>query len=83
MPPKPPARPLPNVLLVSLVPVAAWFIVRPLLDPSPPLPALFASVGFSIFAFLAALYLIPALGPTFIQVDLKGKDLLKVYSDPM
>ncbi|KAH7885369.1 glycosyl transferase family 4-domain-containing protein [Phlebopus sp. FC_14] len=77
------ARPLPNVLLVSLIPVAAWFIIRPLLDPTPPLPALFASFGFSIFAFLAALYLIPALGPTFIQANLKGRDLLKVYNDPI
>lgn len=83
MAPTPPARPLSNLFLVSLVPVAAWFVVRPLLDPPPPLPALFASVGFSIFALLAALYLIPALGPRFVQANLKGKDLLKVYTDPM
>ncbi|KAG9315929.1 isocitrate lyase family-domain-containing protein [Chiua virens] len=83
MAPKPPPRPLPNVLLISLVPVAAWFVIRPLLDPPPPLPILFASVGFSFFAFLAALYLIPVLGPRFIQANLKGKDLLKVYSDPI
>lgn len=83
MAPTPPARPLPSLFLVALVPVAAWFVVRPLLDPPPPLPSLFASVGFSIFAFLAALYLIPALGPRFIQANLKGKDLLKVYTDPM
>lgn len=83
MAPKPPARPLPGLFLLSLVPVAAWFVVRPLLDPPPPLPVLFVSVGFSLFAFLAALYLIPALGPRFIQANLKGKDLLKVYQDPM
>ncbi|KIJ17707.1 hypothetical protein PAXINDRAFT_167688 [Paxillus involutus ATCC 200175] len=83
MAPTPTARPLPNVLLTCLVPVASWFVIRPLLDPSPPLPALFASVGFSIFAFLAALYLIPALGPTFVKANLKGRDLLKVYSDPI
>ncbi|KAI6121044.1 glycosyl transferase family 4-domain-containing protein [Pisolithus croceorrhizus] len=76
-------RPLPSVLLLSLVPVAFWFIVRPLLDPPPPLPALLTSVGFSIFAFLAALYLIPALGPSFVKANLKGRDLLKVYSDPI
>lgn len=83
MAPKLSARPLPNVLLVSLLPIATWFVLRPLLDPPPPLPVLFASVGFSLFAFLAALYLIPALGPTFIQANLKGRDLLKVYSDSM
>lgn len=76
-------RPLPKVLLGSLVPVAAWFVARPLLDPVPPLPALYTSVGFSIFALLAALYLVPALGPTFISANLKGRDLLKVYSTPM
>jgi hypothetical protein len=76
-------RPRPRILLISLVPVASWFVVRPLLDPLPPLPALWASVGFSIFAFLAAFYLVPALGPTFVKANLKGKDLLKVYSDPM
>ncbi|KAI9568604.1 glycosyl transferase family 4-domain-containing protein [Boletus coccyginus] len=83
MAPTPLARPLSDLFLVSLVPVAAWFVVRPLLDPPPPLPALFASVGFSIFALLAALYLIPALGPRFVQANLKGKDLLKVYTDPI
>ncbi|KAH0831912.1 glycosyl transferase family 4-domain-containing protein [Lanmaoa asiatica] len=83
MAPKPPPRPLPNLFLFSLVPIAAWFVVRPLLDPPPPLPVLFVSVGFSLFAFLAALYLIPALGPTFIKANLKGRDLLKVYQDPI
>ncbi|KAI6030645.1 glycosyl transferase family 4-domain-containing protein [Pisolithus orientalis] len=76
-------RPLPNVLLASLIPVAIWFVIRPLLDPPPPLPALHTSVGFSIFAFLAALYLVPALGPSFVKANLKGRDLLKVYSDPI
>lgn len=76
-------RPLPIVLLVGLVPVAAWFVTRPLLDPIPPLPALYASVGMSIFAFLATIHLIPRLGPVFIAANLKGRDLLKVYSDPM
>ncbi|KAH7922041.1 hypothetical protein BV22DRAFT_1175278 [Leucogyrophana mollusca] len=83
MAPAPSPRPLPSILLVSLIPVASWFVIRPLLDPSPPLPALYASLGFSIFAFLAALFLVPALGPTFIRANLKGRDLLKVYSDPI
>jgi UDP-N-acetylglucosamine--dolichyl-phosphate N-acetylglucosaminephosphotransferase len=78
-----PARRLPSVFLLSLVPVAAWFVVRPLVDPVPPLPALYVSFGFSVFALLATLYLVPALGPTFVKANLKGRDLLKVYSTPM
>ncbi|KAF8630894.1 hypothetical protein AX17_005252 [Amanita inopinata Kibby_2008] len=76
-------RPLPNILLFGLAPVAAWFVVRPLLDPTPPLPAVYTSLGFSIFAFLATLYLVPALGPTFTKANLKGKDLLKTYYTPI
>lgn len=76
-------RPLSPVLLFGLVPVATWFVVRPLLDPAPPLPALYTSVGFSIFAFISTLYLVPALGPTFVKANLKGRDLLKTYQTPM
>ena len=76
-------RSVPLVLLFGLVPVATWFIVRPLLDPVPPLGTLYTSVGFSIFAFLATLYLVPALGPTFVKANLKGIDLLKVDKTPM
>ena len=71
------------VLLFGLVPVATWFIVRPLLDPVPPLATLYTSVGFSIFAFLATLYLVPALGPAFVKANLKGIDLLKIDKTPM
>lgn len=76
-------RPLSPILLFGLVPVAAWFVVRPLLDPVPPLPALYTSVGFSILAFLSTLYLVPALGPTFVKANLSGKDLLKIDKTPM
>ncbi|KIL67856.1 hypothetical protein M378DRAFT_122043 [Amanita muscaria Koide BX008] len=76
-------RPLPKVILFGLLPVASWFVVRPLLDPVPSLPALHASLGFSIFAFVATLYLVPALGPTFVKANLKGKDLLKTYYTPI
>ena len=76
-------RPLSPVLLFGLVPVASWFIVRPFLEPVPSIPALYSSLGFSIFAFLATLHLVPALGPTFIKANLKGKDLLKTYQTPM
>lgn len=76
-------RPLPSTLLFGLVPVAAWLVVRPLIDPIPALPALHTSLGFSLFAFLATLYLVPALGPTFVNANLRGKDLLKTYYTPM
>lgn len=77
------ARPLSSVLLFSLVPVGAWLLVRPLLDPLPPLPAFHAALGFSIFAFLSTVYLVPALGETFIKARLSGRDLLKTYDNPM
>lgn len=76
-------RPLPRVLTFGLVPVASWFIARPLLDPAPPIPALYTCLGFSLFALLATLHLIPALGPTFLKANLYGKDLLKVYDTKM
>ncbi|KAF9468545.1 N-acetylglucosaminephosphotransferase [Collybia nuda] len=76
-------RPLSPVLLFGLVPIATWFVVRPLLDPAPPLPALYTSLGFSVFAFISTLYLVPALGPTFVKANLKGRDLLKTYHTPI
>lgn len=80
--PKP--RPLSGFFLLGvLVPVATWFILRPFLDPVPSVPALYTSFGFSILAFVTTLYLVPALGPRFVQANLKGKDLLKIYSTPM
>jgi len=55
--------------------------MRPFIDPVPALPTLFTSVGFSIVSLLATLYLIPALGQSFIRAGLKGKDMSKVYKD--
>ena len=78
-----PPRKLPSVLFLSLVPVGAWLLIRPLLDPLPPLPAFHAALGFAIFAFLSTVYLVPALGPTFVKANLKGRDLLKTYDTPM
>ncbi|KAJ7134533.1 N-acetylglucosaminephosphotransferase [Mycena epipterygia] len=78
-----PPRPLPSILLFGLVPVAAWFVVRPFIEPIPPLPALYTSFGFSIFALLATLYIIPAVGPAFIKANLKGIDLLKNDKTPV
>ncbi len=74
-------RPLAPLLLFGLLPVASWFIIRPLLEPLPSIPALYSSFGLSIFAFLATIYLIPTLGPVFIKSNLKGRDLLKVYKN--
>jgi hypothetical protein len=80
--PKP--RPLSGFFLLGLlVPTASWFILRPFLDPVPSVPALYTSFGFSILAFVTTLYLVPALGPRFVQANLKGRDLLKIYSTPM
>ncbi|KAF8650144.1 hypothetical protein AX16_005379 [Volvariella volvacea WC 439] len=76
-------RPLSAALLLGLIPVGCWFIFRPFLDPAPQLPTLFISFGFSIFALLATLYLVPALGPTFVKANLYGRDLLKVYHTPI
>ncbi|EKM51933.1 uncharacterized protein PHACADRAFT_262350 [Phanerochaete carnosa HHB-10118-sp] len=76
-------RPLSSILLLSLVPVGAWLLVRPLLDPLPPLPAFHAALGLSIFAFIATVYLVPALGETFIKARLFGRDLLKTYDTPI
>ena len=72
-------RPLAPLLFFGLVPVASWFVIRPLLDPMPAIPALYSCFGLSIFAFSATLYLVPTLGPVFIQANLKGRDLLKSY----
>lgn len=79
----PEPRPLPKVLLLGLVPVASWFVIRPLIEPVPQVPALYTSIGFSLFAFLACLHLIPALGPTFVKANLRGRDLLKTYATPI
>lgn len=77
-------RPLPGFLLLSLlIPAAAWFMLRPIIAPIPALPALNVSVGMSIIAFLLTLYLVPAVGPSMVKANLKGRDLLKTYSTPM
>ena len=78
----PPPRTLSPLLLAALLPISGWLIVRPLITPLP-LAALSASLGFSILAFLTSLFLIPALGPAFVKVGLKGKDLLKNSKDDM
>lgn len=76
-------RGLTTTQLSILIPIGSWLLIRPLLDPLPPVPALHASLGFSVFAFVAVAYLIPKLGPVFVKANLKGRDLLKTYDDPM
>lgn len=77
-------RKLPSKFALGLILAwSAWFIGRPLLDPIPTLPSLYVSVGFSLIAFLATLYLIPVLGPAFVNAGLKGRDRAKVYDDDM
>ncbi|KAJ3738429.1 UDP-N-acetylglucosamine-dolichyl [Lentinula detonsa] len=78
-----PPHALSSTFLLGLAPVASWFIVRPFLDPIPSLSGLYTSIGFSLFAFIATLYLVPALGPTFIKAHLSGRDLLKDYATPI
>jgi UDP-N-acetylglucosamine--dolichyl-phosphate N-acetylglucosaminephosphotransferase len=76
-------RKAPTLLLFALLPISVWFVVRPLLDPVPPLPALQASVGLSILAFMASIYLVPALGPVFKDAGRHGRDLLKTDPTPV
>jgi UDP-N-acetylglucosamine--dolichyl-phosphate N-acetylglucosaminephosphotransferase len=78
----PPPRSLSPLLLAALLPVSGWLIVRPLSTPLP-FAALSASLGFSVLAFLSSLFLVPALGPAFLNVGLKGKDLLKKSREDM
>lgn len=82
MPPLLP-RTLPSYpLLAVLLPLAASLIVHPLVSSTPhSLPALEASVGFSLLAFLGSLYVVPALSEAFVEKGLKGKDLLKIGGD--
>jgi hypothetical protein len=43
--------------------------------------AVYASVVCSTIAFAVTIYAIPKLGPSFVKVGLKGRDLLKVSTD--
>lgn len=77
-------RKLPSSLGITCISVIiAWLAVRPLVDPVPTLPTLLTSLGFSGLAFVSTLYLIPALGPSFVKAGLKGKDRSKLYTDDM
>lgn len=78
------ARKLPsNLGLSTLAVLIAWLAFRPFIDPMPALPTLLTSLGFSVTAFISTLYLVPALGPSFVKAGLKGKDRAKTYTDDM
>lgn len=72
-----------NLGLSASVVLIAWLAFRPFIEPVPALPTLLTSLGFSILAFISTLYLVPALGPSFVKAGLKGKDRAKVYTDDM
>ncbi|GMK56895.1 hypothetical protein CspeluHIS016_0307350 [Cutaneotrichosporon spelunceum] len=81
-------RPLPVLLIRTLVPIALTLILHPLIPvlglteyfpfpPQPTFPALQANIGFALLALVGALYLVPKVSPAFIDKGLKGRDLLK------
>jgi UDP-N-acetylglucosamine--dolichyl-phosphate N-acetylglucosaminephosphotransferase len=84
-------NPLPVLLLSTLVPIGLVLIAHPLLPlvvseslaarvgipPHPTFPALQASVGLALFAFVGAVLSVPIVGDAFISKGLKGRDLLK------
>ncbi len=66
----------PPYMNLSLLPQHVQSQLVTLLPPTA-FPALEASVGFSLLAFVMALFIIPAMGPAFIEKGLKGRDMLK------
>jgi len=79
----------PSLLTVIVLPVALLLIVHPLLPLLPPsltsliplrqptFPALQANLGFSLFAFLGAIWTVPQVSGAFVGKGLRGKDLCK------
>ena len=74
-------RPLLPLLLHSslgvLLPLPPDFRACLLSFPQTPFPALQASVGFSMLAFIGSVLSVPQVADAFIAKDLKGRDLLK------
>ena len=81
----------PLLLSATLTPIALALISQPLLHllpdavasrlpkPSSTLtfPALQANMGFSILAFLGAVWIVPRTGAAFVGRGLRGRDLCK------
>jgi UDP-N-acetylglucosamine--dolichyl-phosphate N-acetylglucosaminephosphotransferase len=84
-------HPPPPLLSSVLLPISIILIVHPLLPlcipstllaliplpPQPTFPALQANIGFSLLAFLGAVWVVPAVSESFVARGLKGRDLLK------
>lgn len=81
----------PVLLLSTLIPISLTLIVHPLLPiflpeditnriplpPQPAIPALQASIGFALLAFVGAILIVPRVADAFLNRGLKGRDLLK------
>ena len=86
-------HPQPVLLMSTLLPIALALILQPLLPfllpstlsnalatcmpPQPTFPALQANIGFSMLAFVGAVWVIPRVSGAFVQKGLRGRDLLK------
>lgn len=81
----------PRLLTVTLLPISLLLITHPLLPlllpttlssvislpPQPTFPALQANVGFSLLAFLGAVWSTPLVGAAFVEKGLRGRDMCK------
>ncbi|WVO16725.1 hypothetical protein L204_104408 [Cryptococcus depauperatus] len=85
-------HPPPILLTSALLPVSATLILNPLAPLILPhgtlplhqsaFPALQASVGFSLLAFMGAVWCVPNVSAAFVEKGLRGKDLLKPSGGP-
>jgi hypothetical protein len=67
-------------LLSVSIPLAASLAWQPLVH-SVKFPQIYASLAFSVVAFVVTLVLIPRFGSAFVNAGLKGRDLLKKSLD--
>lgn len=80
-------RPLPLLMIATLVPIALALILHPLAPHlglsdvisvrQPTFPALQANIGFALLAFVGCVVVVPMVSEAFISKGLKGRDLLK------
>nr|ODN87642.1 UDP-N-acetylglucosamine-dolichyl-phosphate N-acetylglucosaminephosphotransferase [Cryptococcus depauperatus CBS 7841] len=85
-------HPPPILLTSALLPVSVTLILNPLAPLILPhgtlplhqsaFPALQASVGFSLLAFVGAVWCVPNVSAAFVEKGLRGKDLLKPSGGP-